>query len=98
VNVTENVGKCARCGKFLIQEEAASHTCDFHDIEIVDAREILLDRISDLHQDRNGDHLYVAWGLDGVFYRFVECKHNPPHRTKRKFTGCGTTQGLDKAR
>jgi hypothetical protein len=88
VTFTENVGKCARCGKFLIEEEARDHTCDFGDIEIKGVKEILLDRITDLHQDRNGDHVYTAWGLDGIFYRLVECKHNPPHATKRKFTGC----------
>jgi hypothetical protein len=25
----------------------------------------------------------LGWGLDAVLYRLVECKHNPPHGTKR---------------
>lgn len=95
MSVSENVGKCLRCGKFLIEEEARTHTCDFRDIDIRDVKEILFDRITDLDQDRNGDHIYIGWGLDGVFYRLEECKHNPPHATKRKFTGCCTKQGLD---
>jgi hypothetical protein len=80
----------------MVQEEMTEHKCDFHDIEINDAQELLMDTITDLNQNRNGDHVYIAWGLNGTFYRLVECKHNPPHATKRKFTGCGTKQGLDR--
>lgn len=83
---TENLGKCPRCQKFMIQEEMSIHHCDFHDINLTGAREIVLDTITDLRLDRNGDHVYIAWGLDRLFYRLVECKHNPPHSTKRKST------------
>ncbi len=86
MNTTENIGRCARCRKFLVQEELEGHQCDFHDIEVTDARELVMDTMTDLGRDRNGDHSLIAWGLDSIFYRLVECKHNPPHRTKRKFT------------
>jgi hypothetical protein len=95
VTLTQNLGRCPRCRKFMIQEEVSSHQCDFSDLEVTDAQEIVLDTITDLGRNKNGDHTYIGWGLNGVFYRFVECKHNPPHATKRKFTGCGTKQGLD---
>jgi len=97
VSLTDNIGRCQRCRKFMIQEEMTKHQCDYRDIQISDAQELLLDHLTDLGVDRNGDHIYIAWGLDGIFYRLVECKHNPPHATKRKFTGCGTKQGLDRA-
>jgi hypothetical protein len=95
VILTENLGRCPRCHKFLIQEESQDHKCDFRDVELQDAREIILDHITDLGQNKNDDHVSLGWGLDAVLYRFVECKHNPPHATKRKFTGCDTKQGLD---
>jgi hypothetical protein len=86
VTLTENVGRCPRCGKFIVEEQWEVHQCDFRDIEFNSAKEVLVDRMSDSGQNRNGDHVHLAWGLDGIFYRLVECKHNPPHRsTKRKF-------------
>jgi hypothetical protein len=49
-------------------------------------KEIVLDHITDLGRDRNDDHVLLGWGLDAILYRLVECKHNPPHHTKRRFT------------
>ncbi len=57
----------------------------------------MLDHITDLGQNRNDDHVLLGWGLDGILYRLVECKHNPPHSTKRRFTGSCAKQGLDSA-
>jgi hypothetical protein len=91
----ENVGRCPRCNKFMVAEEWDEHKCDFKDIPLTDCKSIILDHITDFGQDKNGDHVYRAWALDGVLYRLVVCKHNPPHSAKRKFTGCGTKQGLD---
>jgi len=74
-----------------------THQCDFRDIPLRDAKEIILDHITDLGKNRNDDHVLHGWGVDGVFYRLVECKHNPPHSTKRKITEEDTKQGLDNA-
>ena len=97
MSITENIGRCPRCHKLLIQEEMQDHKCDFGDIETVGAKELFVDHVTDLGINRDSDHTHLAWGLDGILYRLVECKHNPPHATKRKFTGCGTKQGLDRA-
>jgi hypothetical protein len=70
----------------LIEEDMRTHECNFSDIPIKDGRELFLDHTTDLGLDKNNDHVSLAWGLDGVLYRLVECKHNPPHSTKRKFT------------
>jgi hypothetical protein len=85
VSILENLGRCPRCRKFMVQEEWSNHQCDFHDIELTGVSELVMDTMNDLRLDRNGDHVYIAWALDGVFCRLVECKHNPPHATKRKF-------------
>jgi hypothetical protein len=95
VNSTNNLGRCPRCKRFLIEEETKTHQCDFRDIDLQGGKEIVLDHITDLGRDRNDDHVLLGWGLDAILYRLVECKHNPPHGTKRQFTGCGTKQGLD---
>jgi hypothetical protein len=86
VSTLENLGRCPRCNKFMVQEEWNSHQCDFHNLDLTSATELVMDTITDLRVNRNGDHVYVAWGLDRVFYRLVECKHNPPHMTKPKLT------------
>ena len=92
MTLTENVGRCPRCQRYMIEEESRTHTCDFTEIELKGAKEIVLDHVTDLGQNKVGDHVRLGWGLDAVLYRLVECKHNPPHATKRKFTGCGTKQ------
>jgi len=87
-----NAGRCPRCHKFLIEEQRETHSCQ---ISVGDVQEIVLDYMTDGCKDENGDIVKVAWGLDGILYRLILCKHNPPHSTKRPFTGCGTKQGLD---
>jgi len=88
-----NVGRCARCGKFLIEEEREHHQCE---LQTVDMKDIVVDHFYELtKRDSDGHRLLVAQGLDGIQYWLVECKHNPPHSTKRPFTGYGTKQGLD---
>jgi hypothetical protein len=87
-----NVGRCSRCHKFVIAEQRETHRCT---LDIKRVEEIYLDWIIDPVQNENEDSVRVAMGLDGVLYRLIECKHNPPHTTKRQFTGCGTKQGLD---
>jgi hypothetical protein len=78
-----NAGRCPRCNKFLIAEQEKDHACD---ISVGNVREIVLDYMTDGMQDENGDVIRVGWGLDHVLYRLIVCRHNPPHRTKRKFT------------
>ena len=95
MKTAQNLGRCPRCHKFMIEEESRSHKCDFRDIELSDGKELFIDHITDIGRNRNDDHVSLAWGLDGTLYRLVECKHNPPHSTKRKFTGECTKQGLD---
>jgi hypothetical protein len=80
---TKNLGRCPRCKRFLIEEETKTHQCDFRDIGLRGGKEIVLDHITDLGRDRNDDHVLLGWGLDAILYRLVECKHNPPHGTKR---------------
>jgi|SRR5208283_3632683 len=82
----ENLGRCSRCGKFMIAEESRRHKCDFRDVPIRGCEEIVLDHLTDSGVDKNGDQLHLAWALNGMLYRLLVCKHNPPHSTKRKFT------------
>jgi hypothetical protein len=79
----QNVGRCPRCKRFLIEEEMKAHQCDFRDIPLRGGKEIVLDHITDLGMNRDDDHVLLGWGLDGRLYRLVECKHNPPHGMKR---------------
>jgi len=89
----EDVGRCQRCGKFLIAEEFDSHKCD---IKISDVKEIVVDHYHEFSQpDPEGHRLILAQGLDGVQYWLVECKHNPPHNTRRDFTGSPNRRRLD---
>jgi len=91
----KNIGRCPRCNKALIEEEFQSHECE---IKAKGVEEIVVDNFCELIQrDGQGHRLIVAQGLDGVLYWLIECKHNPPHTTKRKFTGYDTKQGLDRA-
>jgi hypothetical protein len=86
VNLTENLGRCPRCRKFMVAEEWSNHECDFDDYEIRGCKEIVLDHITDSGLDKNGDRVHLAWALDGMLYRLLVCSHNPPHSAKRKFT------------
>jgi len=90
-----NIGRCPRCREFLVAEQQTSHVCDFRDVPIRACREIVLDHMTDCGMDKNGDGVTLGWGIDGTLYRCLICKHNPPHSTKRDFTGYGTKQGLD---
>ncbi len=90
VSATQNLGRCPRCNRFLIEEDVKTHECDFRDIRLRGGKEIILDHITDIGRDRNDDHVLLGWGLDAILYRLVECKHNPPHTAKRPpLTSCG---------
>ena len=90
-----DVGRCPRCNKFLIAEQKETHRCS---VPIREVKEILLDWINDGVQNEDEDTVQVAMGLDGVLYRLILCKHNPPHTTKRNFTCEQTKRGLDRTR
>lgn len=92
MNDIENVGRCPRCSRAIIGEQLGSHKCN---IAVKGAETILLDWIADGFTDENDDYVRMAQGLDGTLYELVLCKHNPPHSTKRGFTGCGAKQRLD---
>jgi hypothetical protein len=85
VSVSENVGRCRRCHAFIISGQ--KHVCDFRNIELQGCEEIFVDHITDSGKSRDGDHIFLAWGLNGTLYRLAVCKHNPPHSTKWEFTG-----------
>jgi hypothetical protein len=90
-----NVGRCPRCNAFLVAEQQAAHVCDFRDVPIRSYREVVLDHMTDCGTDKRGDGVKLGWGIDGTLYRFLICRHNPPHSAKRDFTGSCTKQGLD---
>jgi hypothetical protein len=87
-----DVGRCPRCHKFLVAEEEKSHQCI---TPCQGAKSIFFDHITDAVEDENGDSIRVGKGLDGYYYGLIVCKHNPPHSTKRRFTGEDANQGLD---
>ena len=91
----DNVGRCPRCNQFIIAEDVNMHVCD---IQITDIKTVIVDSCYTVGTDKNLDEVTSALALDGTLYRLILCKHNPPHgATKRKFTGYGTQQGLDRA-
>ena len=93
-SIIQNIGRCPRCGIFLVEEQVSTHECQ---IRNNGSCEIVVDHFLELSQhDSEGHRLVVAQGLDGVQYWLVECKHNPPHSTKRKFTDEDAKQGLDR--
>jgi hypothetical protein len=92
MNNIENVGRCPRCGRAIIEEQLASHKCN---IAVKGAETILLDWIADGFTDENDDYVRMAQGLDGTLFELVLCRHNPPHSAKRNFTGGCAKQGLD---
>jgi hypothetical protein len=79
----------------MIAEQQGDHVCEFGDLPLYGCEELVLHRLSDSGEEKNGDHVYLAWGINGKLYRLLVCTHNPPHGTKRDFTGNGTKQGLD---
>ena len=74
-----NIGRCPRCGKFLVAEQYEAHTCDFRDVPIQDCKEIVLDHMTDCGMNKDGDNVTLGWGIDGTLYRLVVCKHKEPH-------------------
>lgn len=62
MNHTENIGRCPRCHRLLIAEQSMAHVCNFAELPILGCEEVVLDRLSDMGKEQNGDHLYLAWG------------------------------------
>jgi hypothetical protein len=87
----ENIGRCPRCNGFIIAEQLEEHECD---IPIKDIETIIADSCCNMGSDENGDKVTTALGIDGTYYRIIVCKHNPPHSTKRNFTGYGPNGDL----
>lgn len=81
MSIVENAGNCPRCGVFVIAEQSGLHVCN---IPTKGAETILLDWIGDGFTHENGDYIRMAKGLNGILYRFILCKHNPPHSTNCK--------------
>jgi hypothetical protein len=81
MSIVENAGKCPRCGGFVIAEESESHVCN---IPTKGAETIFLDWIGDGFTHENGDHIRMAKGLNGILYKVILCKHNPPHSAKER--------------
>lgn len=79
---TENIGRCPRCHRFLVAEEIANHECKIKPERWVE--EIFLSGITDSSDNEDGDAVRVGFGLDGRYYRFVVCKHKPPHSLKSR--------------
>ena len=74
-----NVTKCQRCNKNLIEEEFHSHVCTPN---IICMKEIVIDYYYELEKDVLGDSIVIAKGLDGTLYKLRKCPHNPPHQPK----------------
>jgi ssDNA-binding Zn-finger/Zn-ribbon topoisomerase 1 len=87
VSTTENIGRCPRCHKFMIAEQSKTHVCDksksdvcdFSNRPFVGCEELVLHRLTDSGEDSNGDHVYLAWGINRILYRLLVCKHYPSH-------------------
>ncbi len=67
---------CERCRQSFIDEELDGHDCSPITIAL---QEIGIDRMYGFTTNKNGDKVHLAKGLNGIIYRFVECRHNPPH-------------------
>ena len=63
-----NVGRCSRCGKFLIAEEFKSHDCRPNDIK--EPKEIQIHHYIPFKLG-NGEIGVMALGFDGIYYRLV---------------------------
>jgi hypothetical protein len=77
-----NVGKCHRCGAFLIGEQSESHTCKVGIKKVVD---VYLEWITDGTTNDNGDLEKTALATDGTLYGFILCKHNPSHASESRW-------------
>jgi hypothetical protein len=60
-----NVGRCGRCGEFLLGEQSTTHNCRVRIKKVVD---IYLDWITDGTTNQNGDLERTALGLDNTLY------------------------------
>lgn len=83
----ENAGRCPRCNRFMVEEEWKTHKCNFEEIPLRGCEEIILDHLTDSGEDCNGDHVHLAWALNGMLYRLIVCKHNPPHNLGKRWLG-----------
>jgi hypothetical protein len=81
----------------MIAEQQKDHVCEFGDLPLYGCEELVLHRLSDSGKEKNGDHVYLAWGVNGILYRLLVCTHNPPHCAKQRFTDPDTKHGLDRA-
>jgi hypothetical protein len=77
-----NVGRCGRCGAFLIGEQSKSHTCD---VGIKDVVDIYLDWMTDGVTNENGDLERTALANDGTLYGLILCKHKPSHAAESRW-------------
>jgi hypothetical protein len=71
-----NIGRCERCGSFLIEEQQREHKCE---IPFNGCKTIFFDWIGNGFTDKVNDKVIMAKGLDGRLYSLIECSHNPPH-------------------
>ena len=72
-----NIQKCSRCKKTLIEEEFSIHVCT---PTIIERKDILIDYCIEVKNNENGDRVFLAKGLDGILYRLIKCVHNPVHQ------------------
>ena len=61
----ENVGRCPKCGAFLVAENYETHRCRTP----IDVREIDVDYY--FETDSGQGRILIAKGLDGVLYRLI---------------------------
>ncbi len=80
--MTGNIGRCPKCGKFLVAEEYPNHLCtgENHQLRnpLLGVRYIGIDHYFEKREE-NGDTILIARGLDGYFYRLTQCPHSPSH-------------------
>jgi hypothetical protein len=80
---SQNVSRCPRCKKALIQEQLATHKCSV-EYRLRGYQEVFVDHVTDMGKNVDCDHVLSAWGLDGTLYKLVICKHRPPHSLKSR--------------
>jgi len=72
-----NIIKCTRCKKTLIEEEFNGHVCTPN---LRGIKDILVDYYYLGQKDNDGHEFVYAKGLDGILYRLVKCLHKTPHQ------------------
>lgn len=81
-----NVVKCARCNKVLIAESFQHHACI---VSYVGSKDIEVETFGK-YIDEDGREVVVAYGIDGITYRFYQTDKEkipiPFEPTKRKVT------------